>query len=86
VPVLSPVEAAANDAFGSSYPGPHPTIIGSRGPINITTDFERLNLQPGLHTKEILCELGLTEYEIRHLALGGTFGDALSAVQSAAKL
>ncbi|KAK2460889.1 hypothetical protein APHAL10511_007359 [Amanita phalloides] len=82
VPVLSPEEASKYEAFGSPYPQTHPKIISfSRSSKNVDRDCQRFNLQPGLHTKEILSELGLTTDEIGKLVLDGTFEMTVSAAK-----
>ncbi|KAF8623617.1 hypothetical protein AX17_007320 [Amanita inopinata Kibby_2008] len=75
VPVLSPKEAGDYESFKSPYPLPHPTTVGSRLSGNsVGSDARSLNIRPGLHTQEILGELGLTAIEVKRLALDGALG------------
>ncbi|PFH53077.1 hypothetical protein AMATHDRAFT_55448 [Amanita thiersii Skay4041] len=71
VPVLSPKEASAN--FDSPHPTPHPSITGSYGAAKV--NLATVNLQPGLHTADILTELGLSSHEIKRLAGEGVIMD-----------
>ncbi|KAM6504213.1 CoA-transferase family III domain containing protein [Amanita muscaria] len=76
VPVLSPKEASEYEVFRSPYPQPHPAILGFSS-VSKGTVSEALELQPGSHTEEILCELGLTGDELQRLAKDGAVENTL---------
>lgn len=71
--MLSPEEAAQLDPSGSVRPAPHPHL--SRTPA-LPQDGSNLStvLQPGIHTEEVLSEIGLSNEDIRQLASHGAFG------------
>jgi len=68
-PVLSPKEAA--QLHGSPHPMPHPEL--SRTPPSPQQDRVG-TLDPGEHTVDILRELGLSQEEMRRLAIEGALG------------
>jgi alpha-methylacyl-CoA racemase len=70
VPVLSPDEAA--QLHESPQPIPHPEL--SRTSLSPPQDKIK-TLEPGEHTTDILKELGLSQEEMRQLAIEGVLGE-----------
>ncbi|XP_006459337.1 hypothetical protein AGABI2DRAFT_177311 [Agaricus bisporus var. bisporus H97] len=92
VPVLMPPEAAA--ALESSpMPEFHPRVVRHNGHDQYPPsshkhlDTSKIILQPGLHTEELLTEAGLSDREIKKLALEGALGkEAQKTARSNVKL
>ncbi|KAG6831803.1 hypothetical protein H0H92_007480 [Tricholoma furcatifolium] len=84
LPVLSPEEAHASLSPTEAFPPAHPQIVGSQ-PLKPPPQVH--HIVPGLHTREVLSELGLSEVELRELASEGALGEqARSSVGSGHKL
>lgn len=92
VPVLMPPEATA--ALESSpMPEFHPRVVRHNGHDQYSPsshkhlDTSKIILQPGLHTEELLTEAGLSDREIKKLALEGALGkEAQKTARSNVKL
>ncbi|KAI6033318.1 CoA-transferase family III [Pisolithus marmoratus] len=74
VPVLTPKEAALLDPSKSARPSPHPHLSRTP-PLPQPVAQSGMVLEPGLHTREVLVEAGLSGGEIKQLALDGAFGE-----------
>ncbi|TFK40292.1 CoA-transferase family III [Crucibulum laeve] len=84
VPVLTPREAAASNSL---VPPAHPQISGRFGVPSSAETSDDFSLQPGLHTDEVLNELGLSKLEREQLGLDGALGhDAQKSAQVKHKL
>lgn len=73
-PVLTPEEAALLDPSRSVRPSPHPHLSRTP-PLFRSVAKSGMVLEPGLHTQEVLMEIGLSRGEITELMSDGAFGD-----------
>jgi alpha-methylacyl-CoA racemase len=80
VPVLTPAEAVVHSTPASAIPHPHPRLLRTPAPASVTGSAAALALetaisvQPGAHTADILCELGISQDEQRMLTEEGAIG------------
>jgi alpha-methylacyl-CoA racemase len=85
LPVLTSMEAHELASADMSISAAHPQILGSHPPP-VFDDPNSPFLQPGKHTREILEELGLSEGELRQLAMDGAIGEEARFYIRASKL
>lgn len=86
--MLNPAEAAVlasesqkqDVVVDHTVPLPHPRL--SRTPAHLPGAINQDTLQPGLHTQEVLAELGYNSQDIDRLAYCGALGSALAGNKS----